>query len=115
MAGCFGVTIPLLNNADDSFVSGYGMVAVNMVAIFFGGLLRSKASFPLLGTGFGFLVISLAIDFFAQEGTSLAGIEDQTNLIGTGFILSAYLVKLREVSSELPVVSEPVSAERLAA
>ena len=104
----FGVTIPLLNNPDDIFVLGYGMVAVTMVAIFFGELLRSKASFPLLVTGFGFLVISLAVDFFAQEGTGLAGVEDPTNLIGTGFVLSAYLVKLREVSSELPVGTQPI-------
>ena len=103
----FGVTIPLLNNPDDIFVLGYGLVAVTMVAIFLGELLRSRASFPLLVTGFGFLVISLAVDFFAQEGTSLAGIEDPTNVIGTGFILSAYLVKLREVSSELPEVAQP--------
>ena len=97
-----GVTIPLLNNTDDIFVLGYGLVAMTMVALFLGELLRSRTSFPLLVTGFGFLAISLAVDFFAQEGTGLAGVEDPTNLIGTGFILSAYLVKLREVSSELP-------------
>ncbi|MCI0777980.1 MAG: hypothetical protein J4N95_07345, partial [Chloroflexi bacterium] len=111
----FGVTIPLLNNPDDIFVLGYGLVALTMVALFLGELLRSRASFPLLVTGVGFLVISLAVDFFATEGTSLAGVEDPTNLIGTGFILSAYLVKLREVSSELPVESEPALAGRLAA
>ncbi len=98
----FGVTIPLLNNPDDIFVLGYAVIALTMVAIFLGELLRSRSSFPLLVTGFGFLVLSLAVDFFVQEGTSLAGVEDPTNVVGTGFILSAYLVKLREVSSELP-------------
>ena len=105
-----GLTIPLLNNPDDIFVLSYGVVALTMVMIFYGELLRSRASFPLLVTGFGFLVISLAVDFFATEGTSLAGVEDPTNLIGTGFILSAYLVKLREVSSELPASPQPIVA-----
>lgn len=82
--------------------ASYAVVAMTMVAIFLGELLRSRASFPLLVTGFGFLVISLVVDFFATEGTSLAGVEDPTNVVGTGFILSAYLVKLREVWSELP-------------
>ena len=108
-----GVTIPLLNNADDIFVLGYGVVAITMVAIFLGELLRSRASFPLLVTGFGFLVISLAVDFFATEGRALAGVEDPTNLVGTGFILSAYLVKLREVSGELPVVGQPIVTDGL--
>ena len=103
-----GLTIPLLNNPDDLFVLGYGLVALTMVAIFLGELLRSRASFPLLVTGFGFLIISLAFDFFATEGTSLAGVEDPTNVVGTGFILSAYLVKLREVSSELPEAARPI-------
>ena len=103
-----GMTIPLLNNPDDIFVLGYGVVAMTMVAIFLGELLRSRASFPLLVTGFGFLVISLVVDFFAQEGTTPAGLEDPTNVIGTAFILSAYLVKLREVTSELPAGTQPI-------
>ena len=105
-----GVTIPLLNNPDDIFVLGYGVVALTMVAIFLGELLRSRASFPLLATGLGFLVISLAVDFFAPHESAFAGLEEPTNLIGAGFILSAYLVKLREVSSELPEVGQPIVA-----
>ena len=108
-----GWTIPLLNNPDDIIVLGYGLVALTMVAIFLGELLRSRATFALLMAGFGFLAISLAVDFFATEGTSLAGVEDPTNLIGTGFILSAYLVKLREVSSELPGTPQALVASRV--
>ena len=97
-----GITIPLLNNPDDIIVLGYALVALVVVAIFFGRLRRSRAVFLLLTTGLGFLVVSLAVDFFAPHGTTLAGLEDPTNVVGAGFILSAYLVKLREVSSELP-------------
>ncbi len=109
-----GMTIPLLNNPDDIFVLGYGVIALTMVAIFLGELLRSRASFPLLVTGFGFLVISLAVDFFATEGTPLAVVEDPTNAVGTAFIFSAYVVKLREVSSELPASPQPIVAGGLA-
>ena len=97
-----GITIPLLNNPDDIIVLGYALVALVVVAIFFGRLRRSRAVFPLLAIGLGFLVVSLLVDFFAPHGTTLAGLEDPTNVVGAGFILSAYLVKLREVSSELP-------------
>ncbi len=103
-----GITIPLLNNPDDIIVLGYAVVAVTLVAIFFGELIRSRAVFPLLAVGLGFLVISLAVDFFAPEGNVVAGLEEPTNLAGAGFILSAYLVKLREVSSELPEVAQPI-------
>ena len=101
-----GVTVPLLNNPDDVFVLGYGIIGLTVSGIFFGELLRSRAAFPLLATGIGLLVVSLAVDFFAPEGSALAGVEDPTNIIGAGFVLSAYLVKLREVWSELPAAPE---------
>ena len=101
-----GVTVPLLNNPDDVFVLGYGIVGLTVGAIFFGELLRSRATFPLLATGIGLLVVSLAVDFFAPEGSPSGGLEDPTNIIGAGFVLSAYLVKLREVWSELPAAPE---------
>jgi hypothetical protein len=69
--------------------------------------MRSRAVLSLLATGIGFLIISQAIDFFAPHGTVLAGVENPTNVIGAGFILTAYLVKLREVWSELPAGREP--------
>ena len=97
-----GIMIPLLNNPDDIIVLGYALVALIVVAIFFGKLRRSRAMFPLLAIGLGFLVVSLAVDFFAPHETAVTGLEEPTNLIGAGFVLSAYLVKLREVSSELP-------------
>ena len=96
-----GITIPLLNNPDDIIVLGYALVALIVVAFFFGEIRRSKAVFPLLVIGLGFLVVSLAVDFFAPHGTALTGLEEPTNVVGVGFILSAYLVRLREVSSEL--------------
>ena len=96
-----GITIPLLNNPDDIIVLGYALVALIVVAFSFGEIRRSTAVFPLLATGLGCLVVSLAVDFFAPHGSSLAGLEDPTNVVGVGFVLSAYLVKLREVSSEL--------------
>ncbi|MFB3098146.1 MAG: hypothetical protein ACE1ZZ_05685, partial [Dehalococcoidia bacterium] len=101
-----GVTVPLLNNPDDVIVLGYGILGLTLGFIFFGELMRSRATFPLLATGIGLLVVSLAVDFFAPEGSALAGVEDPTNIIGAGFVLSAYLVKLREVWSELPAVPE---------
>ncbi|MDV2480327.1 MAG: hypothetical protein RX317_08810 [bacterium] len=101
-----GVTVPLLNNPDDIIVLGYGIIGLTVGAIFFGELLRSRATFPLLATGIGLLVVSLAVDFFAPEGSPPAGLEEPTNLIGAGFVLSAYLVKLREVWSELPAAPE---------
>ena len=103
-----GITIPLLNNPDDIIVLGYAIVALIVVAIFFGQLRRSRAVFPLLATGLGFLVVSLAVDFFAPHGTAVTGLEEPTNIVGAGFILSAYLVKLREVSSELQEVAQPI-------
>ena len=105
-----GITIPLLNNPDDIIVLGYAVVAMTMVAIFLGELLRSRATFALLTTGVGLLIISLAVDFFVTEGTALAVVEDPTNVLGAGFIVSAYLVKLREVTSELPATSHPIVA-----
>jgi len=101
-----GVTVPLLNNPDDVIVLGYGIIGLTVGAIFFGELLRSRATFPLLATGIGLLVVSLAVDFFAPEGSPSGGLEDPTNIIGAGFLLSAYLVKLREVWSELPAAPE---------
>ncbi len=101
-----GVTGPLLNNPDDVILLGYGIIGLTVIAIFLGELMRSRASFPLLVTGIGFLIISQAIDFFAPEGSALGGVENPTNIIGAGFLLSAYLVKLREVWSELPAAPE---------
>ena len=101
-----GVTVPLLNNPDDVILLGYGIIGLTVIAIFFGELMRSRAAFPLLATGIGVLIISQAIDFFAPEGSALGGVENPTNIIGAGFLLSAYLVKLREVWSELPAAPE---------
>jgi hypothetical protein len=101
-----GVTVPLLNNPDDVIVLGYGIIGLTVGAIFFGELLRSRATFPLLATGIGLLIVSLAVNFFVPEGSGLGGVEDPTNVLGAGFLLSAYLVKLREVWSELPAAPE---------
>ena len=108
LAEDLGITIPLLNNPDDIIVLGYALVALVVVAIFFGKLRRSRAVFPLLAVGLGLLVVSLAVDFFAPHGSALAGLEEPSNVVGAGFILSAYLVKLREVSSELQEVAQPI-------
>lgn len=108
-----GVTIPLLNNPDDVIVLGYGIIALTIGAIFLGELLRSRASFPLLATGVSLLVVSLAVDFFVPEGSAPAGLEEPTNVLGAGFLLLAYLVKLREVSAELPAAAESVVAPGL--
>ena len=104
-----GITIPLLNNPDDIIVLGYAVAALIVIAIFFGELRRSRTVFPLLATGLGFLVVSLAVDFFAPHGTVLTGLEEPTNIVGAGFVLSAYLVKLREVSGE---VTQPIVTGR---
>ncbi len=101
-----GVTVPLLNNPDDVILLGYGIIGLTVIAIWLGELMRSRAAFPLLATGIGFLIISQAIDFFAPEGSVLGGVENPTNIIGAGFLLSGYLVKLREVWSELPAAPE---------
>ena len=101
LEGDLGITIPLLNNPDDIIVLGYALAALVVVAFFFGQIRGSRAVFLLLTTGLGFLVVSLAADFFAPHGTAWTGLEDPTNVVGVGLILSAYLVKLREVSSEL--------------
>ncbi len=110
LEGGLGTTVPVLNNFDDLILLGYGIIGLTVVAIFFGELMRSRAVFPLLMTGIGFLIISQAVDFFVPEGSALSGIENPTNIIGAGFLLSAYLVKLREVWSELPAVPEPTVA-----
>ncbi len=101
-----GVTVPLLNNPDDVIVLGYGIIGLTLGFIFFGELMRSRATFPLLATGIGLLGVSLLVDFFAPEGSPPAGLEEPTNLIGGGLVLSAYLLKLREVWSELPAAPE---------
>lgn len=103
-----GVTIPLLNNPDDVFVLGYGIAALTTGVIFLGELLRSRAVVPLLAAGVSLMVISLGVDFFAPEGSPPAGLEDPTNVLGAGFLLLAYLVKLREVFAELPAATESV-------
>ncbi len=104
-----GVTVPLLDY-DDLILLGYGVVGLTTVAIFLAELMRSRAAFPLLATGIGFLIVSRASDLFGSEGTVLAGVEVPTDVIGAGFLLSAYLVKLREVWSELPADPEPTVA-----
>ena len=70
--------------------------------------MRSRAVLSLLAPGLGFLVISQGVDFFAPEGSALAVAENPTNIVGAGLLLSAYLVKLREVWGELPAIREPV-------
>ena len=107
LEGGLGTTVPVLNNFDDLILLGYGIIGLTVVAIFLGELMRSRATFPLLMTGIGFLIISQAVDFFIPEGTAISGVENPTNIIGAGFILAAYLVKLREVWNELPAADEP--------
>ncbi len=113
LAGGLGVTVPLLNNPDDLIVLGYGIVALTGGAIFLGELIRSRTSFPLLASGVGLVVISLAVDFFVPEGSAPAGLENPTNVLGAGFLLAAYLVKLREISGELPAAAESVAPRGL--
>ncbi len=72
--------------------------------------MRSRTAFPLLATGIGFLIFSQAADLFASDGTVLAGVESPTSIIGAGFLLAAYVVKLQEVWDELPTVPEPTVA-----
>ena len=101
-----GLTTPLVG-LDDLILVGYAIIGLTVVAIFLAELMRSRAAFPLLVTGIGFLIISQAADIVAPDGTALAGIESPTGVIGAGFLLTAYLVKLREVWNELPAVPEP--------
>ncbi|MCH8919557.1 MAG: hypothetical protein IIA23_02480, partial [Chloroflexi bacterium] len=60
--------------------------------------------FPLLAAGIVFLIISQAADLSASEETALAGVESPTGVIGAGFLRTAYLVKLRDVWSELQAI-----------
>ncbi len=101
-----GVTVPLVG-LDDLILLGYAMIGLTAVAIFLTELMRSRAAFPLLATGIGFLIVSQAVDLIASEGTVLAGVESPAGVIGAGFLLTAYLVKLRDVWHELPAVPEP--------
>ena len=91
-------------------VLGYAVTAMVLVAIFLGELLRSRATFALLATGVVLLIVSLVVDFFATEGTVVAVIEDPANVLGAACVVSAYLVKLREVTSELPATPQPIVA-----
>ena len=100
-----GLTTPLVG-LDDLILVGYGIIGLTAVAIFFGELLRSRAAFSLLATGIGFVIISQAADIIAPDGTTLAGVEVPVGVIGAGFLLSAYLVKLQGVWSELPAAPE---------
>jgi hypothetical protein len=101
-----GVTTPMVG-LDDLTLLGYGTIGFIAVAIFLAELMRSRAAFPLLVTGIGLLIISQAADIIAPDGTVLAGVESPTAVIGAGFLLTAYLVKLRAVWNELPAVREP--------
>jgi hypothetical protein len=103
-----GMTVPMLNNVDDLILLGYGIIGLTVIAIFLTELIRSRGAFPLLATGIGFMTISQGVDFFVPEGSVLAAVENPTNIIGAGFLLSAYLVKLREVSGELPAGREQI-------
>jgi hypothetical protein len=108
-----GMSVPVLNNFDDLILLGYGIIGLSVMAIFLGELMRSRASFPLLATGATFLVISQATDFFVPEGTALARVENPANIIAAAFLLSAYVVKLREVWSELPDAGKRTVAGRM--
>ncbi len=108
LAQGLGVSVPVFNNLDDLILVGYGILGLALAAIFLGELMRSRAVLSLLAPGLGFLVISQGVDFFAPEGSALAVAEDPTNIVGAGLVLSAYLVKLREVWGELLAVREPV-------
>ena len=108
LEGGLGVSVPVFNNLDDLILLGYGIMGLALAAIFLGELMRSRAVLSLLAPGLGFLVISQGVDFFAPEGSALAVAENPTNIVGAGLLLSAYLVKLREVWGELPAVREPV-------
>lgn len=96
------MTVPLLNHPDDLIVLGYGVAGLSLMAVFLGELMRSRAVLALLATGVTLLVISLGVDFFVPEGTPVAGVEDPANVLGAAFLLSAYVVKVREVSAQLP-------------
>ena len=100
-----GTGVPLLNNPDDLILLGYGIAGLMLAVIFLGELRRSRAVFPLMAAGVGFMAISQAIDFFAPEQTVLSGLENPTNLIGAGLLLLAYVVKLRETWDEARVLS----------
>ena len=101
-----GGIVPLSSNLDDLILIGYGIVGLVMIALFLGELMRSRAVFALLMLGVVLLIVSQAFHVLAPEGTVPAGVEHPTSLIAAGFLLSAYLVKLREVWSELPAASE---------
>ncbi|MCH7811821.1 MAG: hypothetical protein IH958_04245 [Chloroflexi bacterium] len=101
-----GTSVPLLNNPDDLILLGYGIAGLTLAVIFLGELRRSRAVFPIMAAGVGFMAISQVIDFFAPEQTVFSGLENPTNLIGAGLLLLAYLVKLRDIWDE-PRFSSP--------
>ena len=90
--------MPLLNHADDGIVLFYGVVGLGLVYLFYRHLRASRASFTLLLLGLFWTGVYMAVDFFATEGTVLAGAEEPANLTANAFLLSAYLVKYHEVS-----------------
>ena len=102
-----GDIVPLSSNLDDLILVSYGIIGLVMIAVFLGELMRSRAVFALLTVGVVLLIVSQALHVFAPEGTVSADVEHPTSLIAAGFLLAAFLVKLREVWDELPAVPGP--------
>ena len=102
-----GGLVPLSSNLDDLILVSYGIIGLVMIAVFLGELMRSRAVFALLTVGVVLLIVSQALHVFAPEGTVSADVEHPTSLIAAGFLLAAFLVKLREVWDELPAVPGP--------
>ncbi len=106
-----GGIVPLSSNLDDLILVSYGIIGLVVMAVFLGELMRSRGVFALLTMGIGLLIISQGFHLFAPERTVAAAVEHPTSLIGAGFLLAAFLVKLREVWEELPAVPGPAVAD----
>lgn len=101
-----------LNNIDDVIILSYAVAALAGVYLFRREILSSQASLALVALGVALSLVMLVSDFFAPEGSLLAGLENPAQVMAVAFLFAAYAVRLREVQAESRYLAsrEPVEA-----
>ena len=97
-----GANLPLLNNVDDAIVLGYGVIGLAVIALFFREIMSSRPVATLLAAGTISAVVTMATDFFAPEGSFLAGLENPAHVAAVASLLAAFAVKYQEVDAQAP-------------
>ena len=93
--------VSFISRADDAIVLGYGIVGLGLVALFKREITSSRPVATLLATGAALAGLAIAVDFFASQGSFLAGLEHPARIMAAGSVFAAFLLKYREMAPGL--------------